>query len=580
MQAKNLLLILGIAFVVMFAGCAKYHATSASLLVVKRDKTETKTDYIKEKNLISNDELYVGNNPIYLHGDTVFSVELKQVYPGWVHQNANNTRVAPEDSTWKRSAARQLKNRDLWVLVSIQSLSNQDPLELKTKKYFTASNVKLESESFALIPLDEKESIVFTHIVDGSYRMNIKVYEIKAFELKQALLWLKQENPGIVDVVQTGVDALGGTVKSLLGHTLFKWLEQKNEEPLFFERILMELGGVIQFHATVLFLKNNQMAEFKGLKLEVDTKQYYLYDYYKSKIRDGVRPGVGPHNDLSFNNLKTYSEEQTLTRAPVKFNSDSSYIQFDVVSVPAPQNLGGIMGSGVLATMGNSTLKGSSVRNSLLDQARRLSAALSAYQSSIDGGAFNNTSTPIREEATAYAASTATTLSALQQAITTLRDTHNNAALLSPALDSLRSVVVQSGGDCKKDSKECLPFDAALNGALIFMENNANKKNYETLIKQYLDKTLTAKALLGALDEQYTREFGGYGEKESAMDLALKTIAISLEQLKKSCENKAYDEQNAKILDQAVGKFNLCLLPPERKPINWEDLKQIYKRMD
>lgn len=213
--------------------------------------------------------LYSGN-PVYIHNNTKFSVRIDEINPGWIYRvqpsqqlesssgHPNSRMRRPSSSKTKHPISQEqfdhFRGHELWLLTTISSVNVNDPLETKSKRYFKATNVKFDSQSYSILPLDSDEKYVFTHESDSSYRITFQLFKVDQFALKKELAKIGQ-NPGVVGTGKALFDTLKNTAGALVGDVLQSVWEEKASEGLALERFLLSIQATVEFHGELIVLR-------------------------------------------------------------------------------------------------------------------------------------------------------------------------------------------------------------------------------------------------------------------------------------------------------------------------------------
>lgn len=217
--------------------------------------------------MVQGKKQYFGN-PVFIHNNTKFSIRLDEIGAGWLyrelgtaesrqaHQNENFYLPNVDRHPISRNDFHHFRGRELWLLATISSLNSNDPLETKSKRYFKASNVKFDAQSYALLPLDADEKFIFTHESDMSYRVKLQLYSINNFELKKELAKISK-NPGLIGVGEAILSTLKNTVGSIAGDLIESTWNDKIDEGLALERFLLSIDAIEEFNGEILVLRAN-----------------------------------------------------------------------------------------------------------------------------------------------------------------------------------------------------------------------------------------------------------------------------------------------------------------------------------
>lgn len=347
------------------AGCVgARHSTSGFLL------KETGDDDVFTLARDLNGDL-VSNNPIYVETGSIFTISLESVNPGWIHFDKKFSPGPLDENKWTKQETDHIRGKELWVLFTITALDRNDPLELKRKEFFHATNVKFGTESFRGIPLDISEKNVFSHEADAPYRVRYRVYEVDNFDLKRAAVDAFSEDPGLYGVGVSLFNSIRSTVSSIIGDDLTKLVKNEDEdETLLLERLLLSQGGEIELagefliiraerltdknsntsskpidaaleshHPTIKladaqdpheFLTGDMVAEYAQsdalLPTNLLTEEYLLYDYFKSHQSN---PAKFDKNIGEYQTLQDSIKSQ-LTKLRVGAVATESYIRISV----------------------------------------------------------------------------------------------------------------------------------------------------------------------------------------------------------------------------------------------------------
>ena len=334
-----------VLFCMLLVGCSTStnHSTHA-LLFQKMENTDSKqVKYHLARS--ESGELY-SSNPIFIAADGRFSISIDKIHPGWIHQRPPASGSSSEGSTDRNEEAlpstqvQHLSGKELWMLSKITYLDTQDPLEAKSKTYYSSSNIKYDSLSYALMPLDAGEKLLFTHDSDGAYRINIEVYEVDSVAFKKELYKLTK-NPGLTELVvgifNTGKQILG----AVAGGAVDDYLNEKLREPLALERLLLTAGAVVEFQGEVTIQRAQRFdAKYAGFKYF--KREFRLYDVFKS-----CGGFTFPSSEADYaKNLKSMGEveiteddvtgEAGITACKSMSKSGLGYIQLSVGEAPSP----------------------------------------------------------------------------------------------------------------------------------------------------------------------------------------------------------------------------------------------------
>ncbi|HIJ85467.1 MAG TPA: hypothetical protein HPQ00_14850, partial [Magnetococcales bacterium] len=302
--------------------------------------------------------------------DMEFSIWLENINPGWIHAGDDWQQPDPEERDWNEirggtsrllrevKPADHLRGKELWLVTRVDALGDNDPLRRKTKLYYKASQVKFNSESNRLVPLDHHEAKIFSHLGDTSYEISLRLYEVDSFQFKRTIAGIYDKTPGIVGILKTATDAVGGVVGASIGTALMGYLKPQVEDPnaLLVERILLESFASTELTGKIIVLPKDPLVR-DGLANGVpdgtkpEESEYVLYDYFKSSaaLKSGsecLKEGTNPLASFGYSNRDTYLKNQEcvyksvekITEADLKSLKDTAYIQLKVIQVPKPQD--------------------------------------------------------------------------------------------------------------------------------------------------------------------------------------------------------------------------------------------------
>lgn len=273
----------------LITGCSNINHSVQSTLY---ERTTPSEDSEKKYKFIG-----FSGNPIFVDSNSIFEIKISEIMPGWIHQGVSQQMPfekhnLPQEckkksekkhdckhyTSWKDEIADQLYGKELWIVSKIESINKNDVLERNSKVYYNATNVKLNSLSFAPIPLDIDELKLFSHASDSAYRLSIKVYEVKGFDFKREALKAYDNNPGISGLIVSGWEVLKNTFGSLAGDIIENQWKNKSKDDLFIERLLLANDAVIEFQGMISILRDSSVFDNVSYK----KGEYILYDPYKS----------------------------------------------------------------------------------------------------------------------------------------------------------------------------------------------------------------------------------------------------------------------------------------------------------
>lgn len=185
------------------------------------------------------------SNAIQIPAEIDFQVRLEELHLGFLHRDM----VAKRETEPRKYYYEGLGGKEIWVLVTAYSLNPSDPLGLDEKRFARASNVKLDQESFAFVPLSDVESVVFSGNSKESYHLTFTVYEVNGFKYKKLLAQAAGKG-----MVRGALDAAKGLLESTSNAFVSELVakgEDAMKEPLAIERLLIGSGGTKEFVASV-----------------------------------------------------------------------------------------------------------------------------------------------------------------------------------------------------------------------------------------------------------------------------------------------------------------------------------------
>ncbi|KJU85295.1 hypothetical protein MBAV_002513 [Candidatus Magnetobacterium bavaricum] len=359
---------LALVFVVLLAflsGCATYHSYE-SFLYKKDDvndpelackaacelsPTGCKADPVCAERRyvpVSNDYQHnESSNPIYVHADSNFTINITEIRPGWMHEGSNYTDPNTENyNSWTEDRTRAMIDKDLWLIVKVSSLDNSDPLESNSKKYYHATNVKLNSASYWAVPLSDTERIVFKHDADSDYRVTFTLYSVSDFEFKQVMNKMIQDS----GLATSAIKAIKAYLKGLVGITLDsfeKEIDSEIKDHMLIERVLLEANSVAELKGSFVVLRTDKLVsdlERSGDKEKMEEyiktnklckhREFLLYDYFKSKKNDKNEAVVASYkNKLEYEKLLAGIEDKYLLSTDNAYKK-GAFIRFDIEEIP------------------------------------------------------------------------------------------------------------------------------------------------------------------------------------------------------------------------------------------------------
>lgn len=237
------------------------------------------------------------SNPIYVSKDAKVSLNITEIHPGWLHAGKEWELPDIDQRKWKRSQTHHIMGKELWLLVDARTIDAKDPLMTHSTRSFSATNVKMDGQSFGLVPVSDKESIIS---LDGenSYQVTFRLYEVDGLTWKMALARAVDKAGGLSDVLESAMATVGNLALSLGGSTIQTAVQgvltDSLGEEMLFERLLLAAGAEKEMHGQVLILASDTELPNVEDKACADTKadtkncaimrrDYLLYDYVKSK---------------------------------------------------------------------------------------------------------------------------------------------------------------------------------------------------------------------------------------------------------------------------------------------------------
>lgn len=335
--------------------CRTVHCSSAVLLERLPADPPSKTETYQ---LVTNHPAeqaptreFVSGNPIRIARSCDFRLDISELSPGWIHEGLAPRLPAAGDSgwssrqdEWEKPDREHLRGNELWLLTIVRALDVDDPLQLKTKTYIRSTNIKYDSESFSLIPFDAAESRIFEHGADSSYRVSFRLYEVDGIELKRLVAGAARDNSGLWDAAGNVFAGLKGAAAALLGSPGQKLIEKFENEPIFFERLLLESGGTLEFQGSVTILVCDQplgdtspkQAGAAEAKPESRSRDFILLDPIKSGWF-GQKPGETLFTDAAgYRAVQQHLREQVFETGPDQEQAGSStYLKLQVTESAA-----------------------------------------------------------------------------------------------------------------------------------------------------------------------------------------------------------------------------------------------------
>ena len=362
---KPLIIILLIVFL---SGCKTYkiNASKAHLFDVKKcsDSSEFKKQCLQQRGVYKNEQFHVfGSNPVFIAKDSKFSVEINAIKPPSLYYDSLSENV-PFSSVGNgkkygplsgQNIEKNIRDRQLWLLTTVRSQNISDPLEANSKVYIKSTQVKWDSGSHLLIPLDKDEKAIFTHESDLSYKVSFQLLEVNALSVKKQLAILRNQS-GIANLLQTGLNTLADLVHVSIGKDILK--EKVNpilQNDTAFQRLLLSIGASVEFFGDILILRDDlDFIDKYPNELAIDS-QFYLMDGYRlpnkktdqgegvNRVHWKLKPenSKSNHIDSELNNGGIFSEnqEQAIFLSDVKNSGDApGFISLTVSQIPISAN--------------------------------------------------------------------------------------------------------------------------------------------------------------------------------------------------------------------------------------------------
>ena len=187
-------------------------------------------------------------NEIPLPKDTYLKVDIRDVKMGIVHY-AGSGPFRDKWHAWEGDGG-----QDLWLVVDVTNLDNEDPLALNTRRSVHISNVKVDRESFAFVLLDDEEATVLDEKLTSSVAVEFTLYVVNGYKFKRMLAKLSQDK-SISGWFWDSTEFFVQQLNNLLTKEIVAALTDAQEhEPLLVERLLLSADGAIVFQGRVEFL--------------------------------------------------------------------------------------------------------------------------------------------------------------------------------------------------------------------------------------------------------------------------------------------------------------------------------------
>lgn len=272
-----------------------------------------------------------GNNPIFVDSKSVFQLEIEYLQSGWIHNGESMPALNDDDfKGFKKNITNHVLGKELWLLTKIESLDSADVLERNSKTYYKTTNIKVNSESYTKIALDQSEKVIFTHLADSQYRVTFKLYEINGFDLKKAAVKAYDKSPGLAGIFTTIGQTIVSTVGSLAGTVVSDLWKSASEEQLFVERLLLENDATLEFHGIIHVLRKQDVLSSSTPLKETN---YILYDKFKS---DGW---ITEYKDKSSYQNRKLEKDNDVDITPLAgVVNTKSYIKFNVKEALSSQS--------------------------------------------------------------------------------------------------------------------------------------------------------------------------------------------------------------------------------------------------
>lgn len=322
----NKILLLGTSTLLLagLAGCQS--AKPSDTLLLKKDPGSSVTYRAPGEN-----DVPYAKNVVYVPRDAKFSLSLEALNPGWLHQE-NISRQENSSAVASFFAGDPgLAGKNLWLLITIRTLSTDDALQIESKRISRASLVKYDMRSFGLIPLTVDEITPFSLEANTDYEVQIRLYDVK-----KAFQHASFENrAGLSGVARTTWATARNTFKSLVGTPA----ENPSAEPagdIGIERQLIAAGGEVRFDARFAIYRN---ADSLAPRLPEDdarggvlVNRYQLTDPHNRRTTDRRAPA----NETRFTDAESYLDRlQTLESVEVPGREDA-FLRFRIEAMWSP----------------------------------------------------------------------------------------------------------------------------------------------------------------------------------------------------------------------------------------------------
>jgi hypothetical protein len=266
----------------LVSSCASYLQNSTKAVLFKAPE-KPQTGLQRYQMQTDKQGYFFGSNPVFISSDSKFSIRINAVHPSWIAPpnrplGAEGVSSISQDDGLSQSIFEHIRGKELRLLTTVEALDTSDPLETNSKRYFKATNVKFDAQSYMLVPLDSSERYVFTHESDTSYRVKFQLFEVDNLGLKKALVRVSR-NPGIAGVLEDIFKTATNTLGALAGDIVTEEFQRVRTEELALERLLMQSGASEEFHGTILVLRDDDFVTKYGnmsVKTEFSTTKEAL----------------------------------------------------------------------------------------------------------------------------------------------------------------------------------------------------------------------------------------------------------------------------------------------------------------
>ena len=375
--------ILLLIMIVVLTSCTPYKINaSRAHLFTKNCEIESKDSNCQLFQISKSDKNefpYFSGNPVFVSHDSKFSIELKEIRPPLlsyyttfdssykliddIGETIFRKKYGPLSS---KEIEYNTRNKQLWLLTTIRSQSVDDPLEANSKTYVKSTQVKWDSGSHLLVPLDKKEKIVFTHDADSSYRILFQLMEVNSLEVKKQLAILRNQT-GLTNLVETGYRTVLELFNTAVGKDLIlDKIDGILKNDTAFQRFLLSIGATVEFVGEFTVLrKDKSFSEEFSSKL-VKNEEFYLIDGFRKKAANKKGANELSWNDGINNNISINADDGAIIKnsnskvskdskdsGAIKYetndldnkNFDAGYISFNIAQIPNRQTITGSLDS-------------------------------------------------------------------------------------------------------------------------------------------------------------------------------------------------------------------------------------------